>query len=252
MLSFCDVDVTFGGVKALRGVTFDVRAREFTAVIGPNGAGKSTMLNAISGLIREYAKGEILIEGSSMLGKAPVQIARTGVGRSFQNPPLIDTATVLENVMLGEHLRLGYRMGDQIWRRRRVRRLESEAERRALTILEFIELSDLRHQPVGSLPYGTRKLIDIARAVVAGPKLLLLDEPTSGLDAEEQSAVGQILLELHQATLVTILIVEHHMHVVRSIASRVIGLESGSVVAIGTPEEVLNSEAFQILDPNGL
>jgi branched-chain amino acid transport system ATP-binding protein len=248
LLSFRDVDVQFGGLKALDKVTFDVMAHEVVAVIGPNGAGKSTMLNSISGLTHGRVSGDISISGRSVLGKAAVKIARTGVGRSFQNPPLIETNSVLENVMLGEHQRLEYGMASQIWRRRRVRRFEEEGRRRALTILDFIGLTDYSDQAVASLSYGTRKLIDIARAVVAGPQLLLLDEPTSGLDTQEQSTVSRILIELHEATPITMLVVEHHMNVVRGVSDHVVGLESGSVVAFGAAEEVLNSEAFRILE----
>jgi branched-chain amino acid transport system ATP-binding protein len=248
VLSIRDVSVNFGGVSALSGVTFDLKEHEVVSVIGPNGAGKSTLLNTVSGLVRGNASGEISLAGRQILGKPPITIAKAGVGRSFQDPPLIDKETVLENVMLGEHLRLQYRMGDQIWRRRRVNRFEDEARRRATVVLEFMGLSDVKDRPVAGLSYGVRKLIDIARCTVAGPRLLLLDEPTSGLDTEEQSVVGRILQELHGTTSVTILVVEHHMHVVRSVSDRVVGLESGGVVTIGTPDEVLGSEAFRRLD----
>lgn len=248
VLSIRDVSVHFGGVNALSGVTFDVKEHEVVSVVGPNGAGKSTLLNTVSGLVRGNASGEISLGGRQILGKPPITIAKSGVGRSFQDPPLIDKESVLENVMLGEHLRLRYRMGDQIWRRRRVNRFENEARRRATIVLEFMGLLDLKDSPVAGLSYGVRKLIDIARCTVAGPRLLLLDEPTSGLDTEEQSVVGRILQELHGTTSVTILVVEHHMHVVRSVSDRVVGLESGGVVTIGSPDEVLGSEAFRLLD----
>jgi branched-chain amino acid transport system ATP-binding protein len=245
LLSFRDLRVQFGGVAALAGVTFEVPAREVVAVIGPNGAGKSTLLNAISGLVRDNASGDIVLAGKSVLGSAPVRIARIGVGRSFQDPPMLDKGTVVENVMVGGHLRIAYSMADQIWRRRKVRRLEQLGTERAIEVLRFMDLSDLANERVGGLPYGTRKLIDIARALVSGPHLLLLDEPTSGLDLDEQRAVGRVLQAVHKATGVTILIVEHHMNVVRSIAERVVGLESGTVLAVGTPEEVLDSEVFR-------
>jgi ABC-type branched-subunit amino acid transport system ATPase component len=248
MLSFRNVSVQYGGVKALSMVTFDVEAHKVVSVIGPNGAGKSTLLNTISGLNRGNAKGEIFIAGNSMLGKSPVKIARAGVGRCFQSPPMIDPESVLENVMLGEHLRLGYWMSDQFWRRTRVKRLERDAARRAMSVLEFMGLSEFKDQRVGDLSYGTRKLIDIARSTVGGPKLLLLDEPTSGLDHEEQSTISRVLNELHLTTPMTILIVEHHMDVVRNVSDRVVGLDSGSVAVMGTSEEVLGSEVFQLLD----
>jgi branched-chain amino acid transport system ATP-binding protein len=245
LLSLRDVTVAFGGVAALSGLTFDVDAHDIVAIVGPNGAGKSTTLNAVSGLVREHATGQIFLEGRPVLGKAAIAIARAGVGRSFQDPPLIDTETVVENVLLGEHLRLGYRMVDQIFRPRHVERVEKEARSRAMSLLEFAGLVDLSDRVVGSLSYGTRKLIDIARAMMSGPRLLLLDEPTSGLDADEQAAVGRILIELHRTTPVTILVVEHHMDVVRTVANKVVGMAVGSALSIGTPEEVLDSDEFR-------
>jgi branched-chain amino acid transport system ATP-binding protein len=214
-------------------------------LIGPNGSGKSTMLNTISGLVSGNASGFVAVNGESMLGSAPVVVARAGVARSFQNPSLIDAASVLENVMLGEHLRLKYSMGDQLWRRLWVRRSEREARRRAEVVLTFMDIAGVMDRPVAGLAYGVRKLVDIARAIVAGPELLLLDEPTSGLDSDEQLAVGQMLRELHSATSITVLVVEHHMHVVREIADKVVALESGRVLSIGRPEEVLASESFR-------
>lgn len=246
VLDVGELGVRFGGVVALAGVSFSVRRHELVAVIGPNGSGKSTLLNSISSLILGNTSGEILLNGKPILGRRPVSIARAGVGRSFQNPSLIDSGTVLDNVMLGEHLRLRYSMFDQLARRRRVRRLEEQARQRAMVALEFMNLARLANRGVAGLAYGTRKLVDIARAIVAGPELLLLDEPTSGLDSEEQSAVGQMLRELHRGTQVTIIVVEHHMHVVHQVADRVVALESGNVVTIGRPDEVLASESFRV------
>jgi branched-chain amino acid transport system ATP-binding protein len=248
ILDVRDLTVRFGGVLALNGITFSVRRHELVALIGPNGSGKSTTLNSISGLVSGNASGEIAIRDQTVLGRPPVAIARAGVARSFQNPSLIDSISVIENVMVGEHLRLGYSLFDQMFRRRRVRRAEREARIRALTALEFMGLSHLAEHNVAGLAYGTRKLLDIARAIVSGPDLLLLDEPTSGLDGDEQSAVGSMLQELHRATDISILVVEHHMHVVRQIADRVVALESGQVLTIGTPDEVLQSDTFRQAD----
>jgi ABC-type branched-subunit amino acid transport system ATPase component len=245
VLSIDAVTVEFGGIAALSGIHLDVLCGDAVGVVGPNGAGKSTMLNAISGLISGAIDGEIRFVGQSILRRAPVAIARLGVGRTFQDPPLVESDTVLENVLLGEHLRLAYRMGDQIWRYRRVRRLEVAATQRAMVILDVMGIAALKDNRVGALPYGTRKLIDIARSLVSGPRLLLLDEPTSGLDAQEQEAVGRILVDLRRATTVTLVIVEHHMNVVRAVANRVVALEAGRVLAVGTPTEVLDSEEFR-------
>jgi ABC-type branched-subunit amino acid transport system ATPase component len=245
VLSLREVTVQFGGVAALRDVTFDVAPHDVVAVVGPNGAGKSTLLNVVSGLIRPTGRGDVTLLGEPLRGKSVAAVARLGVGRSFQSPPFIDTETVLQNVMVGQHLRLGYHMGAQLLRRRHVRALERAAERQALDVLEFVGVAELAASKIDSLPYGTRKLIDIARAIVSGPELLLLDEPTSGLDGDEQIAVGRILMNLHRATPVTVLVVEHHMDVVRAVANTVIGLHAGAVVAVGPPDEVLASESFR-------
>lgn len=244
-LSFTDVAVRFGGVAALERITFNVNAHDVMAVVGPNGAGKSTLLNAVSGLARDNTTGSILLSGDQLSGKSPVVIARAGVGRSFQDPPLIEKETVLENVLLGDHIRLGYKMADQIWRQRTVAAAEEAARYRAEAVLTFTGLADIIAAKVGDLPYGTKKLIDISRAIVSGPSLLLLDEPTSGLDQDEQATVGRLLTELHRVTPVTILVVEHHMDVVRAVANKVVGLQAGTILAIGTPQEVLDSDEFR-------
>jgi ABC-type branched-subunit amino acid transport system ATPase component len=239
------VTVRFGGVAALAEATFSIASRELAAVVGPNGAGKSTLLNAISGLAPSGSTGSIILGSDEVLGMAPASIARLGVGRSFQNPPLIDNETVLENVLVGEHLRLGYRVVDQIVRRRLVAQREAQARERALAVLAFMGLEDLRFERAGSLPYGIRKLVDIARAIVSGPRLLLLDEPTSGLDRDEQRKLSQIVKEFHLLSGATVVVVEHHIDIVREIATKVVGMESGTVIATGSPAEVLDSEAFR-------
>jgi ABC-type branched-subunit amino acid transport system ATPase component len=238
------LEVAFGGVMALNHVSFAVNAGDVAAIVGPNGAGKSTLLNAMSGLLRSRLRGSIRYDGEEIVGHSPARIARSGVGRSFQDPPMIDSASVLENVLVGEHVRLGYRMDEQLWRFRRTRRLEEEARRRARTVLEYVGLGGVLDSKAGGLPYGSRKVIDIARAIVGGPQLLLLDEPTSGLDGAEQFALVEMLLRLHRETSVTIVIVEHHMEVVRRLANQVIGLQGGDVVADGPPADVLASESF--------
>jgi branched-chain amino acid transport system ATP-binding protein len=246
ILSTRDVAVRFGGVTALSGITVDVVPREIMAVVGPNGAGKTTLLNAICGLIRKNTTGDIRVAGHPILGSSPSSIAKTGIGRSFQDPPLIDHATVLENVLSGAHLTLKYGMASQLWRRRYVRRSEEAAKVRAMTVLEFAGLADRAEQRVAGLPYGTRKLIDITRAMMSGHSLLFLDEPTSGLDSGEQAVVAGILDQIRSERRLTVLMVEHHMDLVRKTADRVIGLQAGTVLVVGTPNEVLDSEQFRI------
>jgi branched-chain amino acid transport system ATP-binding protein len=244
-LELSDVSVRFGGVVALSGVTFTVREGDVAAVVGPNGAGKSTLLNAISGLARNNMDGTIRLGEHRISGMSPVRIARLGVGRSFQDPRLLESETVLENLLLGAHGTVTYSMADQIFRRRLVRHLEQAATERATALLGAMGLAGTERRITGSLPYGTRKLIDIARAMMTEPKLLLLDEPTSGLDRGEQEAVAELLDALHQQSQMTIVLVEHHLNVVRRVAAQVVGLDSGTVVADGSPDAVFGSAEFR-------
>ena len=239
------VSVAYGGIRALSGIDLTVGRHEFMAVIGPNGAGKSTLLNAVSGLSRGSVGGSIQMFGSAGTTRRADRIARLGVGRSFQDPPLIDEATVLENVLGGAHLKLGYNTFEQLSRRRHVRREEAAWQVEAMSILQLCALEREAHKKAGSLPYGSRKLVDIARAFVSRPGLVLLDEPTSGLDTAGQQRVVSLLTAIRERQNPAMLVVEHHMHLVRAIADRVIGLQAGSVIALGTPAEVLDSAEFR-------
>ena len=244
-LSIRDVSVTFGGLAALSSVTTDVAMNKITAIVGPNGAGKTTLLNAVCGLIRANTTGAISLLGEEVRGRSTFEIARLGVGRSFQDPPLLERETVLENVLVGAHISLRYNAFDQFFRGAKVRRLEAVALERAGAVLEFTGLAEHMNRGVSGLPYGTRKLIDLARAMVSNPRLLLLDEPTSGLDAEERSVVRDILLRLGREASMTVVMVEHHMDLVRAVASAVVGLQAGTVLATGTASEVLDSDRFR-------
>jgi ABC-type branched-subunit amino acid transport system ATPase component len=175
----------------------------------------------------------------------PAQIAVAGLGRSFQDPQIIDEYTVLENVLCGAHIRLNYGLISQLFRFRMVERLEADMTRRAHTLLEFMGLDTVAHHEAGSLPYGARKLVDIARAMVPGPQLLLLDEPSSGLDAHERKNLETTLITLRNERLVSLLVVEHHMDLVRAVSTQVVGMQAGEVLMTGTPADVLDSELFR-------
>jgi ABC-type branched-subunit amino acid transport system ATPase component len=237
-----DLSVHFGGLPALQSLSLEVARGEAIAVVGPNGAGKTTLLNAISGLIRPNVRGEIEIDGVPSAKRSPVAIARLGVGRSFQHPPLIDSESVLENVMVGQHLRFVESIGNRVLRPWRARRFEGRPLKEAMAVLEMLGIARLAATKVGLLPYGTRKLVDIARAVASGSHLLLLDEPTSGLDEGEQNDLAQLVSELHGLTGITLIIVEHHMNVVRAVATRVVALETGAVAELGSVEQVLGQD----------
>jgi branched-chain amino acid transport system ATP-binding protein len=244
LLSIRELRVRFGGLAALAGVNLTVGHHDLVAIIGPNGAGKSTTLNAISQLIR--SSGEITFNGRRIDGLPAWKVAAAGIGRSFQDPPLIDHYTVLENVLCGAHVRLRYGMLAQVAWRRSVRRHEEGMTRRAMTLLEFVGLAGEARKEAGSLSFGGRKLVDIVRAMVSGPRLLLLDEPSSGLDEQERGALRSVLLALREEKRVGILCVEHHMDLVRAVATSVIALQAGEVLMKGAPFEVLDSARFRV------
>jgi ABC-type branched-subunit amino acid transport system ATPase component len=214
------------------------------ALVGPNGAGKTTLLNAVSGLAPTVSTA-IELGGYRIDGHHPAAIAARGAGRSFQNPALLDDAPALENLVAGSHRHLGYTMLDQVIRPSRVRRNEAEMSARARSVLEYASMSSIADAPAGGLSYGSRKLLDILRTLMGRPRLLLLDEPTSGLDAREREVVKALIHDLRTSTNLGMLVVEHHMDIVRAVADRVVGLQAGRVVAVGTPSEVLDSEAFR-------
>jgi len=238
------VSVSFGGVRALTDVSASVDAREIVAVIGPNGAGKTTLLNAICGVVGK-SNGEVRHFGRDVTNARPTKIVQGGLGRSFQDPRLIDSATVLENVLCGAHATIGYSIADQIVRRRKVARLERAATARALELLDLVNLGKLAHVPAGQLAYGPRKMIDIIRATLPRPSVLLLDEPSSGLDPIERAGVERMLLAIHTEFGIPMLVVEHHMDLVRAVADRVLGLVSGMVAMQGPTASVLDSDEFR-------
>jgi branched-chain amino acid transport system ATP-binding protein len=238
------VSVSFGGVRALTDVSASVRAREIVAVIGPNGAGKTTLLNAVCGVVRK-SQGEVRHFGRDVTNAHPTKIAQGGLGRSFQDPRLIDSATVLENVLCGAHATIGYSFADQVLRRRKVGRLERAATADALELLELVSLGKVAHAEAGQLAYGPRKMVDIIRATVSRPSTLLLDEPSSGLDLAERAGVERMLLTIHKEFGIPMLVVEHHMDLVRAVADRVLGLVSGTVAMQGPTATVLDSEEFR-------
>jgi branched-chain amino acid transport system ATP-binding protein len=244
-LEVADLSVAFGGVRAISGVTTRIDQRELVAVVGPNGAGKSTLLNAISGLVRRQTTGAISLRGEPIQSLTATRRAVLGIGRSFQSPPLVESMTVTENVMAGAFGLRDYTVLDQLVRWRKVARSEREREDQARSILEFMGLDGVADVPADEIAYAQRKLVDIARALMAEPSLLLLDEPTSGLGRSEHAAMGELLTRLMARRSITIVMVEHHMDLVRETATRVLGLQAGRVVADGPTAQVLDSEEFR-------
>ncbi|MFF4796173.1 ABC transporter ATP-binding protein [Streptomyces sp. NPDC001276] len=244
-LSIRDLTVSFGGVRALSSVSADVPGGEISAIVGPNGAGKTTLLNAIGGLLGRAVHGTVTFDGSPITRRSPTNLARLGLARSFQEPRLIEQASALENVLAGAYLHMGYSTLDQMVRPWRVKKGERGVRDQIVSLLTGIGLAHVRDEPVAGLPYGVRKLIDITRALASAPRLLLLDEPTSGLDSSDRRTVEELLAGLRAERRVTVVVVEHHMDLVRRVADRAIGMAAGCAIATGTPTEVLDSKTFR-------
>jgi branched-chain amino acid transport system ATP-binding protein len=238
------LSVAFGGLRALTDVSAAVNADHIVAIIGPNGAGKTTLLNAICGLVPK-AGGEVRHYGKDVTNVRPTKIAQRGVGRSFQDPRLIDSLSVLENVLCGAHATIGYSLADQVIHRRKVGKAERKARANAKELLDLFSLADLADVAAGRLAYGPRKMVDIVRATISRPSVLLLDEPSSGLGRAERAGIENMLLMINKEFQIPMMIVEHHMDLVRAVAHRVLGLASGSVALQGLTSEVLASEQFR-------
>ncbi|MED4583954.1 ABC transporter ATP-binding protein [Brevibacillus choshinensis] len=236
LLAVQDLSRDFGGVRAVNHVDFHVQQGEILALIGPNGAGKSTVLNMVSGVIPP-SEGEIRFDNQPMTRVPGYEYAKLGITRTFQNLQTFDDMTVLENVMVGMHTKTHsslFSCGMSLTKSRREERMMQE---RAKTWLEKVGLSSLTASQAGSLPYGKLRLMEIARAMVAEPRLLLLDEPAAGLNHTETAEMSRMFQEIRQNG-TAILLVEHDMDMIMTIADRIVVLDQGSKIAEGTPREI--------------
>jgi ABC-type branched-subunit amino acid transport system ATPase component len=242
-LSVDDVCVHFAGIRALDGVSLTARAGQVHCVLGPNGAGKSTLFNVISGFYAATS-GDVAYGEQSLLGLRAHQIARLGVARTFQNLELSAAESVLDNIQLGSyrHEARGVLRACVGWPG--VRRGERESRARAAEFAELVGLSGVLAQPCGRLPYGTQKRVELARALAAGPGLLLLDEPVAGMTADEVEAMAEVIREAHDPTGVTVLLIEHDVDFALGLAQEVTVLDFGKVVASGSPAEIRQHPAF--------
>ena len=237
LLAIRDVVVRFGGVVALGGVSFDVGRRQICGLIGPNGSGKTTLFNCISGIYR-CARGDILLDGSSLIGLPRYRMAELGIGRTFQNLALFRTMTVRQNVLVGaHHLGCSGFLANAL-RLPQVQREEAAAEEKLRTLLDLLDLAPLAETAVARLPFAVQKRVELARALIGAPKLLLLDEPAGGLNHTEVDELTQLLREIRARFELSILLVEHHMNLVMRISDKVVALEFGMKIADGTPDEV--------------
>jgi branched-chain amino acid transport system ATP-binding protein len=237
LLEVADLSVRFGGIVALDGLSFAVRRGEIAGIIGPNGAGKTTLFNCLSRLYRAD-RGRITFDGTALMQAPAHRIAALGVGRTFQNVALFRSLSVFENILLGRHCHGRGGFLANALRLPRVARDESAARERSRELLRFLDLESVAREPVASLPFGTRKRVELGRALASDPKLLLLDEPASGLNHEEVGALGGLIRAIRDGIGVTILLVEHHMSLLMGVSDHVIALDFGRKIADGTPEEV--------------
>ncbi len=232
-----DVHLSFAGVKAIDGVSFEVNPGELFAIIGPNGAGKTSLFNVMSGVYRPQ-QGSVEFLGQNILGQKPHRIAAMGLARTFQNIALFEHLTVLDNLMLGRHQHIKYGWPSAIVWRGRARNQELEHRRFVEEIVDFLELERWRSLPVGLLPYGVQKRVELGRALAMEPKLLLLDEPVAGMNLEETEDTARYILDIRDELGMPIVMVEHDMGLVMDLADRVMVLDFGTAITTGPPDEV--------------
>jgi branched-chain amino acid transport system ATP-binding protein len=232
----------FGGIVALDGVSFTIEEGQILGLIGPNGAGKTTLFNCVSRLYTPN-RGDILFDGRSMLARPPHRIAEIGIGRTFQNLALFGPQSVLDNVRIGGH---AHSRGDFVSDALRlpwVRRQEAALTDTAWSLLRLLDLEEFALRPAASLPLGTRKRVELARALAGSPRLLLLDEPAGGLNQGGVAELGDLICRVRDERHVTVLLVEHHMNLVMSVSDKVVALDFGRKIAEGTPTQVQQDAA---------
>jgi branched-chain amino acid transport system ATP-binding protein len=239
LLRVSNVAMRFGGVVALGGVSFDVGYGQICGLIGPNGSGKTTLFNCISGFYR-YTDGDILFEGRSLKRLGRHRMAGLGLGRTFQNVALFRNMSVHDNILVGTHHLSRSGFISNALRVPAVRQEEVQAFGRLQDLLDLLDLHDVAERRAGSLPFGTQKRVELARALIGGPKLLMLDEPAGGLNHSEVDGLAQLLQRIRAHFDLSILLVEHHMNLVMRVSHKVVALEFGLKIADGTPAEVRN------------
>ncbi len=239
LLNADNVSVSFGGVHAVRDVSFEVVAGEVYSIIGPNGAGKTTLFNLVSRLY-DVDAGAITFDGDAITHLAPHQIAELGIARTFQNTELFERETVLKNLLIGHHVHRETALWEELLFLPKVRAQDLEFRRQVEDVIDLLDLQSYREQIIGNLPYGVRKMVEIARALCLGPRLILLDEPSSGLNPEETEDLSFWIEDINEELGITVVMVEHDMNLVNQVSDRVLALTDGAVIAVGTPVEIQN------------
>ncbi|WP_420826263.1 ABC transporter ATP-binding protein [Egibacter rhizosphaerae] len=236
-MEFEDVVLRFAGVTAIDGVSFEVGPTELFAVIGPNGAGKTSIFNVLSGVYRPQ-EGSVRFDGEDLLGREPDEIAGLGMARTFQNIELFENLTVIDNLMLGRHRHIRYGWLSGLLYAGRAKREEVEHRAAIEETIDFLEIEQYRKYPVGLLPYGIQKRVELGRALAMEPKLLLLDEPVAGMNVEETEDTARFILDIREELGIPIILVDHDMGLVMDLADRVLCLDFGRPLTVGTPADV--------------
>jgi branched-chain amino acid transport system ATP-binding protein len=237
LLAVENVSLSFGGIKAITDVSFDIMRGEIRAIIGPNGAGKTSMLNVINGFYHPQ-KGRILFRGQTRRRMRPYEAASQGIARTFQNVALFKGMTTLDNIMAGRTLRMTRGFFWQLWRYGPAQTEEIEHRKFCEELIDFLEIEHIRKVPVGKLPYGLQKRVELGRALAMEPELLLLDEPMAGMNLEEKEDMSRFIIDVNRQFGTTIALIEHDIGVVMDLSDRVLVLEYGHKIADGTPDTV--------------
>lgn len=231
------LSMSFGGIHAVRDVSFEVPPGSIYSIIGPNGAGKTTIFNLLT-RVATPSSGEVLFDGTNLLGLRQNQIARRGIARTFQNLELFQDATVVENVLAGQHINFSTSIWQEALGVAETRRQEDANRAEADRIVDYLGLRRFRDTPIAYLPYGICKIVELGRALAVKPRLLLLDEPAAGLNATETQRMGHWIRDINTSLNVTVVLIEHDMRLVEEVSHRVLAMESGRVLTVGEPQEV--------------
>ncbi len=237
LLAADNVSISFGGVHAVRDVSFEVAAGQVYSIIGPNGAGKTTLFNLVS-RIYDVDAGSITFNGEPITRVPPHQVAERGIARTFQNTELFEHETVLKNLLIGHHVHRKTALWEELLFLPKVREQDLVFRRQVEDVIDLLDLQSYREQIIGNLPYGVRKMVEIARALCIGPRLILLDEPSSGLNPEETEDLSFWIEDINEELGITVVMVEHDMNLVNQVSDRVLVLADGVVIAVGTPSEI--------------
>ena len=241
IISFKDVSLSFGGVKALNNVSFDIEKGSLFAIIGPNGAGKTSLFNCISGIYKPTS-GIVEYNGETIEGMRPDEIANMGVARTFQNIELFENMTVLDNILIGAHRHIDYGSVAGILYGPSVRKKELEARKIAEDIIDFLEIEEYRFSFILSLPYGIQKRVELARALAMKPEVILLDEPAAGMNNEETEDIARFILDIHEELNITTVLVDHDMNMVMDIAEHVVVMDFGQKLFEGLPKDATSNK----------